>query len=145
GDRRLLLAHERSHLGRPCVRRHRARVRHRLLRVGELRAHAGVAVDRDADRARAPPAHRGGVAAGGALLPLMARAKRRQAKSAAGAPVAASSRVAPFSSQPEVVLTLLAAGCVLLASTTRIYETDVWQHLAVGRAMWTTHAIPTLQ
>ncbi|TMQ65123.1 MAG: hypothetical protein E6K78_08090 [Candidatus Eisenbacteria bacterium] len=75
----------------------------------------------------------------------MAKAKRRQAQAAPGAPASVPTHAPPFPSRDEIILTLLAAACVLLAATTRIYETDVWQHLAVGRAIWTTHAIPTLQ
>ncbi|HKQ58359.1 MAG TPA: hypothetical protein VJY35_10880, partial [Candidatus Eisenbacteria bacterium] len=37
---------------------------------------------------------------------------------------------------------LIAAACVLAAVTFRIIDTDFWQHLAVGRALWSTHAIP---
>ena len=32
---------------------------------------------------------------------------------------------------------LVAALCVPLAVSFRIYEKDFWQHLAVGRAIWT--------
>jgi hypothetical protein len=40
---------------------------------------------------------------------------------------------------------LIAAGCVLFSVTFRIIDTDFWQHLAVGRAIWTTHSIPHTQ
>ena len=36
-------------------------------------------------------------------------------------------------------------GCVLLSVTYQIYEKDFWQHLAVGRAIWQTHQVPTTQ
>ena len=41
--------------------------------------------------------------------------------------------------------TAIAAACVLFSVTFRIIDTDFWQHLAVGRALWTTHAIPHTQ
>src|SRR6185295_8415146 len=40
---------------------------------------------------------------------------------------------------------LIAAGGVLFSVTVRIIDTDFWQHLAVGRAIWTTHSIPHTQ
>src|SRR5688572_1838005 len=40
---------------------------------------------------------------------------------------------------------LIAAACVLFSVTFRIIDTDFWQHLAVGRALWTTHTIPHTQ
>ncbi|HKQ57943.1 MAG TPA: hypothetical protein VJY35_08740 [Candidatus Eisenbacteria bacterium] len=39
----------------------------------------------------------------------------------------------------------VAALCVIAALTFRIFDTDFWQHLAVGRALWQTHAIPMVQ
>ncbi|HEY6867335.1 MAG TPA: hypothetical protein VI792_08765, partial [Candidatus Eisenbacteria bacterium] len=37
---------------------------------------------------------------------------------------------------------LATAFLVVLAVTFRLVDTDFWEHLAVGRAMWATHAIP---
>jgi hypothetical protein len=37
------------------------------------------------------------------------------------------------------------AVCVALSVTYRIYDPDVWQHLAVGRALWMLHHVPTTQ
>ena len=34
---------------------------------------------------------------------------------------------------------------MLLAVTFRLWDTDFWQHLAVGRAIWTLHGVPTTQ
>src|SRR6185295_19471966 len=37
---------------------------------------------------------------------------------------------------------LIAAACVACATTYPIVDTDFWQHLAVGRAIWQTHSLP---
>src|SRR5438876_6661411 len=60
GDRQLLLAHGRSRLGRPGVRRLGDSPGDQGLRRRQLRLRSGVAVDRDPDRARAQEAHRRG-------------------------------------------------------------------------------------
>lgn len=39
----------------------------------------------------------------------------------------------------------IASVCIGLAVTHKIFETDFWQHLVVGKDIWTTHTIPTLQ
>src|SRR5438132_2441460 len=51
----------------------------------------------------------------------------------------------PLAHPAWIVTALVAAVCVLVSVTFRIYETDFWQHLAVGRAIWTLHAVPTTQ
>ncbi|HTK30913.1 MAG TPA: tetratricopeptide repeat protein [Candidatus Saccharimonadaceae bacterium] len=40
---------------------------------------------------------------------------------------------------------LVTAACLVVSASFRIYDTDVWQHLAVGRAIWTLHRVPTTQ
>ena len=40
---------------------------------------------------------------------------------------------------------LLAALGVVVSVTFHFPDTDTWQHLALGRAIWTTHSIPTTQ
>jgi hypothetical protein len=48
--------------------------------------------------------------------------------------------------RPETVAALaLAACCIVLASSGIIQDTDFWQHLAVGRAIWTLHRVPDTQ
>ena len=42
----------------------------------------------------------------------------------------------------QVAAVLVAALCVVAAVTTPIDDPDLWQHLLVGKAIWTTHAIP---
>jgi hypothetical protein len=39
----------------------------------------------------------------------------------------------------------IALGCVTLSVSFQIYEKDFWQHLAVGRAIWQSHHVPTTQ
>jgi hypothetical protein len=46
---------------------------------------------------------------------------------------------------PWVVTALLAAACIVAAVTVRLFDTDVWQHLLVGRVIWSTHSVPTRQ
>lgn len=40
---------------------------------------------------------------------------------------------------------LVAALCMVVSVSYRLYEGDVWHHLLVGKAIWETHAIPTTQ
>ena len=40
---------------------------------------------------------------------------------------------------------VVAALCVLAACTYAIHDPDIWQHLAVGKALWATKTIPTTQ
>jgi len=46
---------------------------------------------------------------------------------------------------PLVVALVVAALCALAAVTTPIYDSDLWQHLLVGKVIWQTHAIPHTQ
>ena len=49
----------------------------------------------------------------------------------------------PLGHPAFIVAAMIAAACVVLAASFRIYDTDVWQHLAVGRAIWRLHHVPT--
>src|SRR5262245_22346283 len=40
---------------------------------------------------------------------------------------------------------LVAAACVLVSVSFRLYDADAWQHLAFGHALWARHAIPLTQ
>ena len=51
----------------------------------------------------------------------------------------------PLSHPAFLAAAVIAAGCILLSVTFRITDTDMWQHLAVGRAIWTLHTVPTRQ
>lgn len=48
-------------------------------------------------------------------------------------------------SHPAMWIAAAAAAAALLVSVTfRLNDTDLWQHLAVGRAIWALHAVPAL-
>lgn len=73
----------------------------------------------------------------------MSRARGRpRASRAAGAPSAAPA--APLGLRhPALIVTALAAALALVVSGSfRIIDTDFWQHLAVGKAIWQLHAVP---
>jgi tetratricopeptide (TPR) repeat protein len=76
------------------------------------------------------------------------KARRRRPPRAAPTP-AAQTPPAPASLSLRhptwVVAGLVAASCVALSVTYQIYEKDFWQHLAVGRAIWELHRVPTTQ
>ena len=60
------------------------------------------------------------------------------------APIAVPSPL-PLTHPATLVAAAIAGACILLAVTFRIIDTDFWQHLAVGRALWTTHEIPRIE
>ena len=45
----------------------------------------------------------------------------------------------------RIAALLLAAAAIVVSVTFHFPDTDTWQHLALGRAIWTTHAVPTTQ
>lgn len=51
----------------------------------------------------------------------------------------------PLGHPAALAALVIAAGCVLFSVTFRIIDTDFWQHLAVGRALWETRTIPHTQ
>ena len=62
-------------------------------------------------------------------------------------PAAAAPPIPPplMSRGPLAVAAAVAALCALAACTFPIYDTDIWQHLVVGREIWRTHAVPHTQ
>ncbi len=46
---------------------------------------------------------------------------------------------------PLLVAAAVAALCALAASTSAIHDSDLWQHLVVGKTIWQTHVIPSTQ
>ncbi len=60
--------------------------------------------------------------------------------------VAPAYQAPPLSpSHPAAIAALLAAiACVVLSATFEIYDTDFWQHLLVGKAIWQAHGVPRL-
>lgn len=51
----------------------------------------------------------------------------------------------PLGGPAAVALGLLAAAGIVLTVTFRLYDTDMWQHLLVGKVIWTRHFIPHTQ
>lgn len=45
----------------------------------------------------------------------------------------------------RIAALILAAAAIVVSVTFHFPDTDTWQHLALGRAIWTTHAVPTTQ
>jgi Flp pilus assembly protein TadD len=43
-----------------------------------------------------------------------------------------------------VVAILVAAACVVVSASYRLYDTDLWSLLAVGRSIWTLHQVPVV-
>ncbi len=73
----------------------------------------------------------------------MSESKLRGA--AANSPRRAPRPVEPLPAAAWTLLVLLAAALAVLATTFRIYDPDLWQHLRVGRTIWETHAVPHTQ
>ena len=47
---------------------------------------------------------------------------------------------------PALLATLLVvAACIVASGSFRFFEPDMWQHLLVGKVIWTTHSIPHTQ
>lgn len=97
-------------------------------------------------RARDPP--RGGYA----KIKRMARQRpssRSDSRHAAASPARPRAKAtpapAPLGPLPYALAALVAAACVLVSASFRLYDTDAWQHLAVGRALWALHAVPTTE
>lgn len=63
-------------------------------------------------------------------------------RTARRAPAPALPAAQPVPRFALALLALLAAALVALAVSFRMDDADIWQHLAVGRALWHLHAIP---
>ena len=50
----------------------------------------------------------------------------------------------PLRHPAMILAALVAAGCIVLSVSAWIYDTDFWHHLLVGKVIWQSHAIPTL-
>src|SRR5262245_66028049 len=46
---------------------------------------------------------------------------------------------------PHRLALVVACACVLYSVSFRLYEYDVWEHLAYGRALWQLHHVPQVQ
>ena len=73
--------------------------------------------------------------------PSTARAPSRRAVE----PLPSILAPADLSRVETTLLLAIAALCVALVSSAVTRDTDFWQHLAVGRAIWTLHGVPTTQ
>jgi hypothetical protein len=51
----------------------------------------------------------------------------------------------PFSHPALWLAVLAAAAAIVLSVSFRLYEKDMWQHIAVGRALWQLHEVPRTQ
>lgn len=51
----------------------------------------------------------------------------------------------PLAGAPFLLAVLVAAGCLVVSVSFVLYDTDAWQHLLVGKAIWTSHSVPTTQ
>ena len=51
----------------------------------------------------------------------------------------------PLPAAAWALLALVAAGVLVLITTFRLYDHDIWQHLRVGRTIWETGAVPDTQ
>ena len=88
-------------------------------------------------RRKPPPASPRAAPGAGSARPRPERAKGR-------APLALSA--APDLRHPAfLVAALVAAAGFVVSVSFALFETDMWQHLAVGRAIWTLHQFPTRQ
>lgn len=64
-------------------------------------------------------------------------------RSAVRAPVVSPiAKPQPLAPAQWAVLVTIAAVLACLGVSYRLYDPDLWQHLAVGRAIWTTHSLP---
>src|SRR6185295_6079272 len=117
--------------------------------------HAAVPGERLAHRARASRTARGRRIRGGSGAALAGRdagvSRQRRGRSS-HPPAAGAQKPAPVGAPPTplahpamLFALLIAAGGVLASVTFRLFETDFWQHLTVGKAIWTLHRVPTTQ
>jgi hypothetical protein len=82
----------------------------------------------------------------------MKRGASRRGAAPGVSPAGRRSPAAPAPSPPAdlshpatLAAIAVAAGCVAISATAIGRDTDFWQHLAVGRAIWALHHVPTTQ
>src|SRR5512144_2666367 len=73
----------------------------------------------------------------------MARASGRTR--AARAPRVEATPPVPLAHPAMLIAVLAVAAIVVLVISFRIFDTDFWQHLLIGRFIWQAHAAPTVQ
>ena len=69
-------------------------------------------------------------------------ARLRGERPLAGAGTGAHPPAKPGPRGPWIALALAAAACIVVTVSFRIYDPDLWQHLAAGRLLWQTHRFP---
>ena len=75
-----------------------------------------------------------------------ARTTRREPHGGTRERVAQPLAPPPDPRHPAFALAVLAAAaCIVVTVSFRLYDTDMWQHFAVGRAIWQLHQVPTTQ
>lgn len=79
--------------------------------------------------------------------PGLRRDRQRDQRGGARAAARAAEGAAPLPPLHPAALAALfvAALCVVVSVSYRLYEGDAWHHLLVGRVIWETHAVPTTQ
>lgn len=73
-------------------------------------------------------------------------ARRRPGSRRAGTPAAwVPLEPVPLRHPAHLLALTVVIAAVLISTCSRIYDTDLWQHLLVGKVIWTQHRVPTLQ
>lgn len=75
----------------------------------------------------------------------MSETRHRPRGSAGARPAKAPIVLPPLPAAAWALLALVAAGVLVLITTFRIHDPDLWQHLRVGRTIWESHAVPSTQ
>lgn len=75
-------------------------------------------------------------------MPSRSRVASRRRARVHDAPPPSLAPPLPGAHPAALAVFAIAAACVLASVTFRIFDSDFWQHLAVGRAIWDTRSIP---
>ncbi len=76
----------------------------------------------------------------------MSRHDRKPASTRrAGGAAAPEPESIPLRSPAMIAAALVAAACIVVSVSYRIYDPDIWQNLVVGKAIWQLHQVPTTQ
>ncbi|MBI1797142.1 MAG: tetratricopeptide repeat protein [Candidatus Eisenbacteria bacterium] len=70
---------------------------------------------------------------------------KRRGDTPRGRPAAAAAPPVALGHPAMLLALAVTAVCVLVSVTFRLYDTDLWHHLLVGKVIWATHAVPTRQ
>jgi len=75
----------------------------------------------------------------------MKRGRSPSVRSRAPASASPAPPASPLAGPLSVLVVLAAAGAIVLAVSFRFFDYDLWEHLVVGKYLWTVHRIPTTQ